>query len=128
VPNNALSHAPPDDVNGVEFNVRVLALVLVRVILNGTWVPEPAKVADAGLAVRTLLMPPPPPPLLEPLNVTVIVTGGTPAGELGVRVTVAEAPGFTPDVLPMAKCRLVGVVVPPDTVSHPVREPVVSPE
>ena len=31
-------------------------------------------------------------------------------------------------VVPMLKCRVAGVVVPPDTLSHPVREPVVSPE
>ena len=100
-----------------------MALMFVIVIVpEGAWVPEPLKETGFGEAVRALLVPPPP-PLLPPLKVTVIVTGVTPAGEVGVRTTVAEAPS-RPDALPTrAKCRLAGVVVPPDTFSHPVREP-----
>ena len=85
-------------------------------------VPEPLKVTGFGEAVRALLVPPPP-PLLPPLKVTVIVTGVTPAGEVGVRTTVAEAPSRPAELPARAKCRLAGVVVPPDTFSHPVRPP-----
>ena len=97
----------------------MLVLVVERMTL-----PLPGKVTDVCEGVRTLLPPPPPPPL--PVKVTVMATAVTPPGAVGVRVTLAEAPGFTPEVVPILKCKLAGVVVPPDTFSHPVREPVES--
>jgi hypothetical protein len=105
--------------------VRVLALVFVSVMPYATWAPEPANVAVVGLAVRTLLLPPPP-PLLEPLNVTVIITS-VPVGEVGCRVTVAAAPEAIPAVVLFLrpKVRDAGVTVGPVTTSQ-LPEPVES--
>lgn len=87
-------------------------LWVVSVILVVTWVPTPPKLTGFGFATKVLL-PPPPPPVPEPLNVTVIVTAATPLGAVGVRVTVADAPGFTPDTTGTLKVNVEGVIMLP---------------
>ena len=74
-----------------------------------------------------LLPPPPPPPPVS--KVTVIVTGETPDGEVGVSVTVADAPEVIPDELPFRRVRFkyaVVVELPLGETTSQLPEPVVS--
>src|SRR5450759_4668889 len=110
--------------------VMALTLEVVMLTLAEVWLLAAAvKLTGFEEALRVPLPPPPPP---EPLKLTVIVTGpGTAPGgtvAVGVRVTVADDPWLNPDAVRTLKFRLDGVVVPPDTISHPVGAPVVSPE
>jgi hypothetical protein len=108
----------------------VMALTLVVVMVTGVevWLLAAAvKLTGFEEALRVILPPPPPP---EPPKVTVIVTAATPAGEVGVRVTVAVAPRFNPAVLLFLrpKDRDAGVVVPFGVTTSQLPEPEVSAE
>src|ERR1035437_6587598 len=107
----------------------VMALTLVVVMVTGVevWLLA-AAVKLTGFEEALRVIPPPPPP--EPSKVTVIVTAATPAGEVGVRVTVAVAPRFNPAVLLFLrpKDRDAGVVVPFGVTTSQLPEPEVSAE
>src|ERR1035437_1576795 len=110
----------------------VMALTLVVVMVTGVevWLLAAAvKLTGFEEALRVILPPPPPPPP-EPPKVTVIVTAATPAGEVGVRVTAAVAPGFNPAVLLFLrpKDRDAGVVAPFGVTTSQLPEPEVSAE
>ena len=99
-----------------ELTVMVIGLALEVVMLT---VPVVVLLVAAnrlmGFAeALRILLPPPPPGLPLPLKVTVMVFAARPVGEVGVRVTVAAAPLFTPDVeLPLRpKFRFAGVTLP----------------
>ena len=83
--------------------VRALALVVVMAMLWEAWLLAPAvRLRAFGEALREVEPPEPP-----PSKFTLIVTGVelTPAGPVGVRVTMADAPELIPAVVLFLKLK-----------------------
>src|ERR1035437_9479272 len=90
----------PTDTEVAKLMVTALTLVVVMLTMVEAW-PFAAAVRLTIVAEALMVPPPPPPPPPEASKVTVIGTGVvlTPAGPVGVSVTLADTPLVNPAAL-----------------------------